>query len=115
MENLNVFQLLITAIGTLIVPVLALYIRAQFYRFELQLNDKLQEFRKEAYDRTMESQEIHSALSQRIAVVENGHKSISDRQDSVQRELHNVANELARVAKELARRQTQDDNSRRNH
>lgn len=89
--DLNIVQLAVTAGGTLIFPALALYVNSQIDKrlsqFELKLSDKLGEFQKSHYERIEESNAVHANLSQRLAVVENGHNSISDRLDSLVREL----------------------------
>lgn len=91
MDGLSIGQFVITAAGTIILPGIALYVNAQIDKrlsqFEVKLSEKLEKFTKQHYERVEESNNIHANLSQRLAVVENGHNSISDRLDSLFREL----------------------------
>lgn len=89
--DLNIVQLAVTASGTLILPALALYVNAQidkrFSSFEVKLVEKLGEYQKAQFERTKESDMVHANLDKRIAIVENGHASITNRLDALVNEL----------------------------
>ena len=78
---MNALQLAITFAGTILFPALAMYIKSE-------ITKKLQEFELRLWSKMNESQVVHADLDKRLAVVENGHASISDRLDQLVNAMH---------------------------
>ena len=87
MDLIPVIQIGITIVGSCIVPLAAKWIDMRIAEKLLDAESRLKPILQELKDHNKESDVIHRDLDIRVAVVENGHASISERLDIFAQEM----------------------------
>jgi hypothetical protein len=88
----SLLHLLIEMGGTVVLAAFGYYVKQEIARnlmqFELRMLKEMEKH-EEKYDaRDMQSRDVHADLDKRLAIVENGHASISDRLDQLVNAMH---------------------------